>query len=82
LSLDAQKHHEAVRVAVEAVPAAGVVVYTKVLGYSLNDLAALAGMGLIFLQALYLLWRWRRDARRERRRQFLERAHDEAAPED
>lgn len=50
-----------------ALPSLGAIA-TWVLGVPIEKWAALAGIGFIALQALVVMWRWRRDIRREAER--------------
>lgn len=54
-----------VRAAIEATPAAAVVVVSTA---SLDWWLKACGIGFLVLQAAYLAWRWRRDIRRDRKR--------------
>jgi len=38
-----------------------------IFGISLDDWVKLAGLGFIVLQAMYLIWRWRREWKRKQR---------------
>ena len=40
-----------------------------VAGVSMNDVLLFSALGFILLQCGYLVWKWRRDARRDRERQ-------------
>jgi hypothetical protein len=40
-----------------------------VFGFTFSDVAAALGCIFLLLQMAYLVWRWRRDIRRERRNQ-------------
>jgi membrane protein implicated in regulation of membrane protease activity len=50
----------------EAAPAAGALVITLG-GLPVDDWLKVLGLVFLVLQVLYLLWRWRRDVKRERR---------------
>lgn len=56
---------EAVSQAVKAVPAVAAATTTLVLGLTLNDLLAIASIVFIAMQAAYLVWKWRREAKRD-----------------
>jgi len=45
------------------------------------DLKSLAEMGLISLNAAYLLWRWHRDAKHDRRRKPHRHEHTHGIPD-
>lgn len=64
--LSPETRHEVVVQAVLATPSAAAVLWTKILNLNTNDWLGLSGIGFIALQAAYLLWRWRRDIRRDR----------------
>jgi disulfide bond formation protein DsbB len=48
---------------VQALPSASVIGAT-ILGLSLPDWAAIAGIAFIVLQAVYLIWKWTREAKK------------------
>lgn len=60
---------ELLKHAIEATPAAIAATAGPVFGFRWNDLAALLGCLFLVLQMAYLIWRWRRDVRRENRDQ-------------
>jgi hypothetical protein len=60
---------ELIKHAAEATPAAVAVTAGPVFGVTFSDVAAALGCIFLLLQMAYLLWRWRRDIRRERRNQ-------------
>lgn len=62
------RHDTAVQIATAA-PSVLAVVWIKILGLSINDWLGLFGIFFLVLQAGYLLWKWRRDIKRERRGQ-------------
>ena len=61
--------NELIKNAVEAAPAAAAVTAGPVFGFALSDVTAVLGGIFLVLQMAYLIWRWRRDIRRERRNQ-------------
>ena len=65
----AVSQHDLVKHAVEATPAAIAVTAGPVFGFTFNDLAAVLGCIFLVLQMGYLIWRWRRDMRRDKRDQ-------------
>ena len=54
---------------IEATPAAIAVTAGPVFGFAWPDIAAMLGCFFLLLQMGYLLWRWRRDIKREGRGQ-------------
>ncbi|NGR07854.1 hypothetical protein G5B41_09800 [bacterium SGD-2] len=50
----------------KAAPPAAVTTLAAANGWSLNNVIGLATLVYIVLQAGYLIWKWRRDVRRER----------------
>ncbi len=58
-------NHDPAPAASHAVPAIAAV-GTSLAGISLQDWLAIAGLVFLALQATYMLWRWRRDIRRDR----------------
>jgi hypothetical protein len=60
---------ELIKHAVEATPAAVAVTAGPVFGFTFNDVAALLGCIFLLMQMAYLIWRWCRDIRRERKDQ-------------
>lgn len=54
------------RAAVEAVPSAMAIAAGPVFGVTFSDLAALLGCIFLLMQMAYMVWRWRRDQRREK----------------
>lgn len=63
-----EQRNDALVQGLSAAPSLAAVLATKVLDLTIDNWLALAGIGFIALQALYLLWRWRRDWKRERQR--------------
>lgn len=55
--------HETMGNVIQAIPAT-TLVGAKVFGLSLPDWAALFGIAFVVLQAVYLLWRWRRESKK------------------
>ena len=60
--------------AAKAAPPAVVTTVAAVGGLSLNNIIGVATLSYIVLQAGYLMWKWRRDWKRESRGQSRERA--------
>lgn len=55
--------------AAEATPAAVAITAGPVFGITFSHVASILGCIFLLLQMAYLIWRWRRDIRRERRNQ-------------
>ena len=72
-----QRHDLAVQ-SLNASPSIAAILATKVLDLSVDTVLGLAGIAFIAVQAGYLLWKWRRDWKRERER----RAARQPPPED
>ena len=77
-SLSAEQKHDLVVAAVQTTPGAvaagGAQVVAPpaaihVAGISMNDVLLFSSFAFILLQCGYLVWKWRRDARRDRERQ-------------
>lgn len=77
-TLSAEQKHDLVVAAVQSTPSAvfagGAQVVAPpaalhVVGISMNDLLLFSSFAFILLQCGYLVWKWRRDARRDRERQ-------------
>lgn len=67
-----EQRHDAIVQTAAATPSILAIVATKLLSLPIEKWLGLAGIGFIVLQAAYLLWRWRRDIRRERLRGALQ----------
>lgn len=66
---------------VQALPSIGaILIYLS--GKDVNWWAAVIGMLFIVVQLLYVLWKWRRDIRRERERVAASRAPDEVSDDE
>lgn len=63
-----EQRHDAIVQTAAATPSIVAIVVTKLLSLPVEKWLGVAGIGFIVLQAAYLLWRWRRDIHRERRR--------------
>lgn len=68
-SLSAEQKHDIVQAGYQAAPGAGAAAGARVFGLPLSDMLVLASILFVALQAAYLVWKWRRDARREQDRQ-------------
>jgi hypothetical protein len=55
--------HETMSNIVQAIPAT-TLVGVQVFGLSLPDWAAIVGIAFVCLQAVYLLWRWHKEAKK------------------
>jgi hypothetical protein len=55
--------HETTNSVIQALPSVGAIGAT-ILGLSLPDWAAIAGIAFIALQAVYLVWKWTREAKK------------------
>lgn len=56
---------EAASQAVKAIPAFTAAASTMVFGLTINEVLAVCSIAFIGLQAAYLIWKWRREAKRE-----------------
>lgn len=63
-----ENRHETAMQIVQAAPSVAAVVATKVIDIPIDTLLGLVGIAFIVLQAAYLIWRWRRDVRRDAKR--------------
>ena len=57
---------EIVRASIEAAPAAVAITAGPLFGVTLTDLAAILGCIFLIVQLAYLIWKWRRDYKREK----------------
>lgn len=72
--LSAQQKQDIADAAWQAAPSAGAAAGSRALGLPLSDWLVLASIVFVILQAAHLIWKWRRDSRRERERQEDRRA--------
>ncbi len=72
--LSAEQKHDATVAAYQSAPGIGASAVATVAGFGLSDLLVVASIAFVLMQAAYLTWKWRRDARRE-----LERMMDRQA---
>lgn len=63
-----EQRHDIVVNGLQATPSLVAILYTKALDLSIDNWLGITGILFIGLQALYLLWKWRRDWKRERER--------------
>ena len=66
--LSAEQKHDLAQAAWQSAPGAAAAGGTRIAGLPLSEVAVLASIFFIILQAGHLVWKWRRDARRERER--------------
>lgn len=75
--LSAEQKQDLAIAAVQATPGAVTTGAYRLGGLPLSDWAVVATIGFVALQAAYLVWKWRRDYRRDQERQKLgKRARD------
>lgn len=67
--LSAEQKHDLVSAAYQSAPGAAAAGSAGVFGLPLSDMLVLASIAFVALQAGYLVWKWRRDARRDQERQ-------------
>ena len=72
--LSAEQKHDLVNAGYHATPGAAAAGGARMMGLPLSDWLVLASIMFVLLQAAYLVWKWRRDARRDQ-----EHAEDRAA---
>lgn len=63
--LSAEQKQDVVAAAYHSAPGAVAAGSARIGGLPLSDWLVLASLAFIALQAAYLIWKWRRDARRE-----------------
>lgn len=73
-----ENRHDTLLQVATAAPAGIAVVATKVLGLTIENWVGICGILFLVLQAAYLVWKWRRDILRERRRRPTDPDTDEA----
>ena len=59
------RHESAMNVA-QAAPSVVAILVTKVFDFPIEKWVGVAGLAFLALQAGYLIWKWRRDIRRDR----------------
>lgn len=67
--LSAEQKHDLATAAYQATPGAAAAGGARMMGLPLGDWLVLASIAFVVLQAAYLVWKWRRDARRDLERQ-------------
>lgn len=67
--LSAQQKHDLATAAYQATPGAAAAGGARMVGLPLSDWLVVASIAFVALQAGYLIWKWRRDARRDHERQ-------------
>lgn len=65
-TLTAEQKHDITVAAYQSAPSAATSAAATAAGWQLSDILTLLSMAFITLQIIYLIWKWRRDARRER----------------
>lgn len=66
-SLSAEQKHDIGHAVFQTAPGAAVAGGARVGGLPLSDWLVVASIGFIILQAAFLVWKWRRAARRDRK---------------
>ena len=69
--LSADQKRELVSAGMQAAPGVAAAGGASVMGLQLSDWLVLLSMVFVLLQAAYLIWKWRREARREAERARL-----------
>lgn len=67
--LSAEQKHDLATAAYQATPGAAAAGGAQMAGLPLSDWLVVASIAFVALQAGYLVWKWRRDARRDQERQ-------------
>ncbi|MBB6559570.1 putative membrane protein YfcA [Acidovorax soli] len=67
--LSAEQKNDLATAAYQSAPGAAAASSAGAVGLPLSDLLVLASIAFVALQAAYLVWKWRRDARRDQERQ-------------
>ena len=67
--LSAEQKNDLATAAYHSAPGAAAASSAGAVGLPLSDLLVLASIAFVALQAAYLVWKWRRDARRDQERQ-------------
>lgn len=67
--LSAEQKHDLVNATYQATPGAAAAGGARMMGLPLSDWLVVASIAFVALQAGYLVWKWRRDARRDQERQ-------------
>jgi hypothetical protein len=76
--LSADQRHDASVAALQSAPGVGAAVAAEAVGFASSNWVVISSVGFIIMQAAYLAWKWRRDARREAER-VMDRQEDRAA---
>lgn len=63
--LSAEQRHDLSSAGTQIAPGAAAAGATKLGGLPLSEWLVIASMAFVVLQAAYLVWKWRRDSRRE-----------------
>lgn len=67
--LSAEQKHDLATAAYQATPGAAAAGGARMVGLPLSDWLVVASIAFVVLQAAHLIWKWRRDARRDLERQ-------------
>lgn len=67
--LSAEQKHDLATAAYQATPGAAAAGGARMMGLPLSDWLVVASIAFVVLQAGYLVWKWRRDARRDQEHQ-------------
>jgi uncharacterized membrane protein YfcA len=73
-SLSAEQKHDVLVAGYQTAPGVGAAAGAHAAGFVLSDLLVVASIGFVLMQAAYLAWKWRRDAKREDERSEDRRA--------
>lgn len=63
--LSAEQKHDLVQAGFQAAPGGTAAIGAQMLGWQMSDILAAASILFVLAQIAYLVWKWRRDARRE-----------------
>lgn len=63
--LSAEQKHDLVQAGMQVTPGAAAATGAHAMGWQMSDLLALVSILFVLAQLAYLVWKWRRDSRRE-----------------
>ena len=63
--LSAEQKHDLVQAGVQTAPGVTAATGAQMLGWQMSDILAMVSILFVLAQFAYLVWKWRRDARRE-----------------
>ena len=63
--LSAEQKHDLVQAGFQAAPGVTAATGAQMLGWQMSDILAMVSILFVLAQLCYLVWKWRRDARRE-----------------